>query len=124
MKIQNTLLTIMAATAIVVAGCSKQSVEKAVDDTKAAVASIDTSKIEAAFASADADTKAALQPVIAAVKNADYDGAVTQLKSLGEKFKLTDEQKAEVNDLTAKAQKAISDMSAKAAADASKALGK
>jgi outer membrane PBP1 activator LpoA protein len=121
MKIQNLAIALIAAAAFVAAGCSKQSMEKAVDDTKAAVASIDTSKVEAAFATADADTQKALAPVVAAVKNADYSGAVTQLKSLGEKFKLTDEQKAAVNDLIAKAQQAIADLTAKATADASKA---
>ena len=121
MKIQNTLLTLLAAAAFVVAGCSKAQVEKVTDDAKAAVANIDTSKIEAAFASADADAKKALEPVIASVKNADYAGAVTQLKALGEKFKLTDDQQAAVNDLIAKAQKAIADVAAKAAGDATKA---
>jgi len=121
MKIQKTILTVIAAAALVAAGCSKQSVEKAVDETKAVVASIDTSKIEAAFAGAEVDAKKALEPVIAAVKNADYAGAVTQLKALGEKFKLTDEQKAAVNDLIAKAQKAIADAAAKATGEAGKA---
>jgi PBP1b-binding outer membrane lipoprotein LpoB len=79
MKIQTTILTVIAATAFFVVGCSKQSVEKALDDTKAAVASVDTTKIEAAFASADAATKTALEPVVTAVKNADYAGAVKQL---------------------------------------------
>ena len=122
MKFQKAIITVLAAAAFVVAGCSKQTVEKAVDDTKAAVASLDTTKIEAAFASADAATKAALEPVIASVKRADYAGAVTQLKSLAEKFKLTDEQQAEVNDLVAKAQKAISDAAGKVAGEAGKAV--
>ena len=122
MKIQKTIITVLAAAAFVVAGCSKQSVEMAVDDTKAAVASVDTTRIEAAFASADAATKAALEPVIAAVKNADYAGAVKELKSLAEKFKLTEEQQAAVNDLVAKAQKAISDAAGKVAGEAGKAV--
>jgi PBP1b-binding outer membrane lipoprotein LpoB len=121
MKIQNTLFTAIAAAALVITGCSKEQVKTTVDDAKAAVANIDTSKVESAFASADADTKQALDPVIAAVKGADYSGAVTQLKSFGEKFKLTDEQKAAVDDLIAKAQQAIKDAASKAAGDASKA---
>ena len=131
MKIQTAILTVIAAAAFVVAGCSKQSMEPAVDNAKAALASVDTSGLEKAFASADAGTKAALEPVITAVKNADYAGAVAQLKSLGEKFKLTDDQQAAVKDLIAKAQSAISDLAAKAtgdatkaAADVTKALGK
>ncbi len=121
MKIQTTILTAIAAAALIVTGCNKEQVGKAVDDTKAAVASIDTSKVEAAFASADADTKKALEPVIASVKSADYSGAVTQLKALGEKFKLTDEQQAAVNDLIAKAEQAIKDAATKATGDATKA---
>jgi len=121
MKIQTAILTVIAAAAFVVAGCSKQSMEPAVDNAKAALASVDTSGLEKAFASADAGTKAALEPVITAVKNADYAGAVTQLKSLGEKFKLTDDQQAAVKDLIAKAQTAISDLAAKATGDATKA---
>ncbi|HXI72912.1 MAG TPA: hypothetical protein VNN22_21445 [Verrucomicrobiae bacterium] len=121
MKIQTTILTAIAAAALIVTGCSKEEVKQTVNDTKEAVASIDTSKVEAAFASAEAGAKDALKPAVEAVKNADYAGAVTQLKSLGEKFKLTDEQQAAVNDLIAKAQKAISDLAAKASSDATKA---
>ena len=121
MKIQTTILTAIAAAALIVTGCSKEQVGKAVDDTKAAVASIDTSKVEAAFASAEAGAKDALKPAVEAIKNADYAGAVTQLKSLGEKFKLTDEQQTAVNDLIAKAQKAIADLAAKASTEATKA---
>ena len=121
MKIQTTILTAIAAAALIVTGCSKEEVKQTVNDTKEAVASIDTSKVEAAFASAEAGAKEALKPAVEAVKKADYAGAVTQLKSLGEKFKLTDEQQAAVNDLIAKAQKAISDLAAKASTDATKA---
>lgn len=121
MKIQNTILTVIAAAAFVVAGCSKPA-DQVAGDTSVAVASVDTSNIEKAFATADAATKTALEPVVAAVKNADYAGAVTQLKSLGEKFKLTDEQQKAVNELLAKAQKAIADMAAKATGEAGKAV--
>ena len=120
MKIKISILTIITAAAFVVAGCSKPSGGTAGDTGAAAVASVDTSKIEAAFASADAATKTALEPIITAVKNADYAGAVTQLKALGEKFKLADEQQAAVNDLIAKAQKAIADVATKSAGDPAK----
>lgn len=120
MKIQTTILTVIAAAAFVVAGCSKQSSSTA-GDQNAAVANVDTTKAEAAFASADGATKRALASVIGAVKNADYSGAVTQLKSFGEKYKLTEEQQTAVNELLVKAQKALADMAAKSAGDASKA---
>ena len=121
MKIQNTILTVIAAAAFVVAGCSKKSGETMSGDTSAAVASVDTSKIEAAFATADAATKSAADTAVTAIKGADYSGAVTQLQSLTSKFKLTPEQQQAVNDLIAKAQKAIADMAAKATGDATKA---
>ena len=120
MKIQTTILTVIAAAAFVVAGCSKQSSSTA-GDQNAAVANVDTTKAEAAFASADGATKRALASVIGAVKNADYSGAVTQLKSFGEKYKLTEEQQTAVNELLVTAQKALADMAAKSAGDASKA---
>jgi hypothetical protein len=122
MKIQKVVLTLIAAAALSLTGCSKSS-DGATGDVSAAPAGIDTSKIQAAFASADEATKKAIEPVITAVKNADYAGAVSQLKALGEKFKLTDEQQAEVNALIEKAQKAIKDMADKATGEASKAAG-
>ena len=120
MKIQTIILTVIAAAAFVVAGCSKQSGSTA-GDQNAAVVNVDTTKVEAAFASADGVTKRALASVIGAVKNADYSGAVTQLKSFGEKYKLTEDQQTAVNELLVKAQKALADMAAKSAGDASKA---
>ena len=120
MKIQTTILTVIAAAAFVVAGCSKQSSSTA-GDQNAAVANVDTTKVEAAFASADGATKRALSSVIGAVKNADYSGAVTQLKSFGERYKLTEEQQTAVNELLVTAQKALADMAVKSAGDASKA---
>jgi PBP1b-binding outer membrane lipoprotein LpoB len=120
MKIQTTILTVIAAVAFVLAGCSKTS-SPAAGDTSAAAASVDTSKVEAVFASADAATKSAVDTAVTAIKNADYSGAVAQLQSLTAKFKLTDEQQAAVNDLIAKAQKAIADAASKTAGDATKA---
>jgi hypothetical protein len=118
MKIQNLILTVIAAAAFVVAGCSKQ-------------AGVDTSKLETAFASADAATKSAVDTAVTAVKGADYSGAVTQLQSLAGKFKLTADQQQAVNDVISSVQKVIADAAGKAAGDASqaatdatKALGK
>jgi hypothetical protein len=81
---------------------------------------VDTSKVEAVFASADAATKSDVDTAVTAIKNADYSGAVTQLQSLTTKFKLTDEQQAAVNDLIATVQKTIADAAGKAAGDAAK----
>ena len=119
MKIQATILTIIAAMAFGLTGCNKSS-----GDASTIAISVDTSKLEATFASADEATKKELEPIISSVKNADYEGAISKLKSFGEKFKLTDEQQAEVNGLMDKAQKAIKAASEKAAGDVSKALDK
>lgn len=110
MKIQHLLLTLVAAVAFIVTGCNK-----------AGTASVDTSKLTAAFSTADTDTKAAVDGVATAVKNADYSGALTQLKGLGDKFKLTPEQQQSVTDTIAQVQKAIEAVASKAAGDASKA---
>jgi hypothetical protein len=125
MKIQTTILTVIAATAFVVTGCNKQSgsTPGAGSDTTApaAAASVDTSKLTAAFASADDATKSAVGTAVTAIKGADYSGAVTQLQALAGKFKLTDDQTAAVKEVVASVQKAISDMAAKAADAAGKA---
>jgi hypothetical protein len=134
MKIQTTILTAIAATALVVTGCNKENggAPQAVTDAMATVASsVDTSKLTAAFASAEDATKSAVDAAVTSVKNADYSGAVTQLQALAGKFKLTDDQQAAVKDAVASVQKAISDLAGKAAAgasqaatDAAKTLGK
>jgi hypothetical protein len=112
MKIQHFLLTVIAAAAFVVAGCSKSA-----DGT----VSVDTSKLTAVFSTAEADAKTAVDSVATAVKNADYAGAMTQLKALGEKHKLTPEQQQEVKNLLGKVQKAAEDAASKAAGEAGKA---
>lgn len=120
MKIQATLLTVIAAAAFVVVGCSK-STSEAPGTPEAVAAGVDTSKVEAAFQAAEPAVKSAVDTAVAAIKSADYSGAVTQLKALGTKFKLTDDQQAAVNGLIAQAQKAISGLATKAAGDATKA---
>ena len=52
---------------------------------------MDTSKLTAAFQSAEPAAKTAVDTAVDAIKKADYSGAVTQLKALGDKFKLTTE---------------------------------
>ena len=109
MKIQHLLLVILAAAAFAVAGCSKNG-----------GVNVDTTKLTAAFQSASADAKTAADTVAAGIKSGDYAGAVTQLKGLGDKYKLTPEQQQVVKDLIAQVQKVIADAAAKGAADASK----
>ena len=108
MKIQHLLLTVIAAAAFVIVGCSKSG-------------SVDTSKLTTAFQSAEAGAKTAVDSVTTAVKNGDYSGAVVQLKALGNKYKLTPEQQQAVNDLIAQVKNILADTAAKSTGDASKA---
>ena len=84
----------MSATAFVVAGCSKSESGAPTPPAATPAASVDTSKLTAAFQAAEPAAKTAVDTAVAAIKKADYSGAVTQLKALGDKFKLTTEQQA------------------------------
>jgi transcriptional accessory protein Tex/SPT6 len=110
MKIQHLLLTLVAAAAFVVTGCNKDG-----------SVNVDPAKLTAAFQTAETDAKKAADSVATAVKNADYAGAITQLKALGEKYKLTPEQQQEVKNLMDQAQKAVEALASKAAGEAGKA---
>jgi hypothetical protein len=122
MKIQPIILIAIAATTLAVTGCNKQSPTSS-GGTSAAAASVDTSKLEAAFQAAEPAAKNAVDSAVTAIKNADYSGAVTQLQALASKFKLTADQQAAVNDVIASVQKAIAGAAAKTTSDASKAVG-
>ena len=114
MKIQQLFLVLIAATALlVITGCHKSQSPGAV--------SVNTDQLTSVFQSAQGDMKTAADSVVTAVKNADYAGALTQLKALGEKYKLTPEQQQAVNDLMAQVQKAIDAAAGKISQDASKA---
>jgi len=125
MKTNSLILTVLAAAAFAVAGCGKQEVGTPTPPAVTPAASVDTTKLSAAFASAEPALKSAVDTAATAIKKADYSGALTQLQALAGKYKLTDEQKAAVQDVIAAVQKAILDTQAnaagKAAADASKA---
>lgn len=123
MKTNSLILTVLAAAAFVAAGCSKQEGNAPTPPAAATAASVDTSKLTAAFAAAEPALKTAVDTAVTAVKKADYSGAVTQLQALTGKFTLTDAQKATVQDVIAAVQKVIADTAAKTAGDASKAAG-
>jgi len=110
MKLHYLLLTLIAAVTLTVTGCNKDG-----------TVNVDTAKLTSAFSTAEADAKTAVEAAAAAVKNADYSGAITQLKALGDKYKLTPEQQQVVTDTIAQVQKAIEAMASKAAGEASKA---
>src|SRR5690349_20198755 len=115
MKIQHLLLTLAAAVAFVVTGCNKDG------SVNTNAVSVDTTKLTASFQTAEADAKTAVDAVTTSVKNADYAGAITQLKALGDKYKLTPEQQQVVTDTIAQVQKAIEAAAGKGASDAGKA---
>ena len=123
MKTNPLVLTVLAAAALAVTGCNKQSGEgmppPAAPSTPAA--SVDTSKLVTAFQAAEPAAKSAVDTAVAAIKKADYSDALKQLQALTDKYKLTDEQQAAIKDAIAKVQKAIADAAAKTAGDAGKA---
>jgi PBP1b-binding outer membrane lipoprotein LpoB len=125
MKTNSLILTVLAAAAFVAAGCSKQEPGTPTPPSSATpAASVDTSKLTAAFQAAEPAVKSAVDTAVAAIKKADYSGAVTQLQALAGKYTLTADQQAAVKDVITAVQKVILDTQAKAAAgDASKAVG-
>ncbi len=112
-----TLLTI-AALALAAVGCNKSDAPAG-----GGSASIDTSGVQTIFANAEGPIKAAAEKAVAAVKSADYSGAMAELQKLAGDVKLTPEQKQAVTDLIEKVKAALSGAAGKAAEGASKAVG-
>ena len=122
------LIISLFASVLLLAGCAKQE----------GGATVDTTKAESAFASADSSLKTPLDGALAAVKSGDYSGAVTTLQKLSSETKLTPEQQQAVKDLLAQVQakigsalksatdagKSAGDAATKAVGDAQKAIGK
>ncbi len=110
MKIHKFILIAMTAAAFALAGCSKSS-------------SVDTSKLEGSFKSAEAAAQSSVEKAVSAIKSADYAGAMAELKSIAEKVKLTPEQQQAINDVVAQLQTALADTAKKVGEDANKAVG-
>jgi hypothetical protein len=110
MKIYRVFLMMVAATTLALVGCKKGG-------------SVDTSNMEKSFASADAAAKSSAEKAVTAIKSADYAGALAELKTLGEKAKLTPEQQQAIKEVMAQLQQLVADTASKAAGDASKAVG-
>ena len=108
MKKHISTLAAIAAVMFAVAGCGSKS-------------SVDTKPIETSFQSAEAATKSAADKAVSAIKSADYAGAVSELKSLASKAKLTPEQQQAIKDVMAQVEKALAEMAKKAAGEAEKA---
>jgi outer membrane protein assembly factor BamD (BamD/ComL family) len=110
MKQLRTILTAVMMAGLVVAGCAKKN-------------RVDTSQVEKSFQSAERGTRSGVDKAVAEIKAGNYAGALTELKSVASKAKLTPEQKQAINDLIAQVQQQLSGTANKAAGDAQKALG-
>ena len=109
MKVSGWILTAVMTMTLAMAGCSKQG-------------GIDTAAFESSFKSAEAALQPSVEKAVAAVKGADYSGAMAELKTLASNAKLTPEQQQVIKDLMAQVGKAISEAAGKVAGDASKAV--
>jgi molecular chaperone DnaK (HSP70) len=105
------LAAIAAAVAFTFAGCSKDG-------------SVDTSKVEASFSSADASTKGDLDQVLTALKSGDFATATAPLQKLAANAKLTPEQQAAAKDLLTQVQEKVKEVAAKATEEATEAMKK
>ena len=101
------LMAAMAAT-LALAGCGKSG-------------GVDPSALEKSLKSSEPATQEVADKAVAAIKSADYAGALTQLQSLASQAKLTPEQQQAVKDVMAQVQKAVADAAGKAAGEAGKA---
>jgi molecular chaperone DnaK (HSP70) len=105
------LAAIAAALAFTFAGCSKDG-------------SVDTSKVEASFSSADASAKGDLDQVLTALKAGDFATATAPLQKLASNAKLTPEQQAAAKDLLTQVQEKVKEVAAKATEEATEAMKK
>ena len=111
MKRTSILAALLAALALGLTACNKDG-------------SVDTSKVESSFSSAEGSAKAEVEKVVAAVKNADYAGATATLQKLASNAKLTPEQQQSVKDLLASIQDKAKEAMSKAGDQAADAMKK
>ena len=109
MKTTQWIHTAIMAVSLAMAGCSKQG-------------GIDTGSLERSFKSAEAAVQTSADKAVAAIKSADYSGAMVELKTLANNTKLTPEQQQAIKDVMAQVEKTLSDAASKAADAASKAM--
>jgi len=110
MRTSGWILTVVMAGALALAGCSKQG------------SSVDTAALETSFKAAEAALKDSADRAVAAIKAADYSGALAELKKLAEEAKLTPEQQQAIKDVIAQVQKVVAEAAGKAAEEAGKAM--
>jgi len=109
MKTSGWILATVMGVSLAITGCNKQG-------------GIDTSALEAKFQASEPALKASADKAVAAIKSADYSGALAELKTLASNANLTPEQQQTIKDVMAQVQKAITDAATKAAGEANKAV--
>ena len=109
MKTSRWIHTAIMAVSLTMAGCNKQG-------------GIDTGSLEKSLKSAEAAVQSSADKAVAAIKSADYSGAMAELKSLARNAKLTPEQQQSIKEVMAQVEKAISDTATKATGEANKAM--
>jgi prophage DNA circulation protein len=109
MKTSRWIHTAIMTVTLAMAGCGKQG-------------GIDTGSLQRSFKSAEAAMQTSADKAIAAIKSADYSGALAELKTLASNAKLTPEQQQTIKDVMAQVEQAISDAANKAADAANKAM--
>ena len=110
MKIANGILAGVMALGLMLVGCNKS-------------ATVDTAQLESSFKGAEASVQGSVDKAIAAVKAADYKGALTELQSLAKNAALTPEQQQAVQNVVAQVQQALTGAVSKGASDLDKAAG-
>lgn len=86
------LFPLLLTLAVAPVGCDKKD--------SADTGTVDTSKSESAFASAEAGVKAEFDKVVTAIKATDWSAAGAKIQGLASNVKLSDEQKASLQGLT------------------------
>jgi outer membrane protein assembly factor BamD (BamD/ComL family) len=108
----NSLFALLIMAALTLVGCAKND----------SSGTVDTTRMETAFSTAEAPTQTRAQKAVTALKTGDYTSAVAQLKDLANDAKVTPEQKKAVMDTLAAAQEKIAKLTEKAAENAGKAI--
>jgi outer membrane protein assembly factor BamD (BamD/ComL family) len=108
MKRFTALLVGLLVIAISLVGCSKKS-------------SVDTSKLESSFKSAEPATQSDVDKAVSSIKAGNYSDAMAQLQTVAKKAKLTPEQQQAIKDTIASIQKQMAEMANQAAGSAQKA---
>ncbi len=110
MNLSKWIVFAMTTVALALVGCSKNQ------------ATVDTAPVEKSFASAEPTTKTTAEKAVSAIKAGNYTLALSELKTLAGKAKLTPEQQQAIKDVMAQAQQAIADLATKAQKEAGKAV--